>query len=166
MTKPQRIRLFGYPHAFRRLGMFAFLLFMIGGLHACEPVTRQTPSPSEGITSPAAPETTPTPLAPSLQADITLTKAQHQQTTSAQVGDVINVRGFTEGNWTISYNATFLELLTTPEIVSHPGPDGWFFRTLAPGETVILLESVPPPCPTEPCMPNIQRFEFPVQVVP
>ncbi len=168
----QRAWLIRYPQAFRGLGMFAFLLFLIGGLQACEPVNLQTPSPSEGITSPAAPENTPTPAAPTqvipptLQADITLTEVQSQQTTSVQVGNEINVRGFTEGNWTISYNTTFLELMTAPEIVNQPGPDGWFFRALTPGETVILLESVPPPCPSEPCMPNIQRFEFLIQVVP
>lgn len=155
----EKTRLMRHSQALRWLGVFAFLLLTVGGLNACEPATGPTPLPTE--TSPTS--ATPVPPTPDV---ITLTEAQHQQTISVSVGKVINLRGFAEGNWTLSYNATFLELLTAPEIVSQPGPDGWFFQALAPGETVILLESVPPPCPTEPCMPNIQRFEFPLQVVP
>ncbi len=167
-----RTRAIPYPQALRWLGIFAWVLLLQGGLTACQPENVETPvsAPPPGITLPT-PVSTPTPVAPAPTdaapplPDLILTEAQHQQAISIQIGKVINVRGFS-GSWMVSYAPEILELITAPERVNDPGPEGWFFRTIAPGETVILLESVPPPCPSEPCMPNIQRFEFPIQVVP
>ena len=167
MKETRRPHTISNPHALRWLGLFAFSLLMVGGLNACEPGNAQTPFPTQGI-APTPSPVSPTPMhtaTPSFQAEITLTEAQHQQTISVQVGKVINVHGFS-GSWMVSYSPEFLELMTAPEFIHQPGPEGWYFRALAPGETVILLESIPPSCPSEPCMPNIQRFEFPIQVVP
>ncbi len=115
------------------------------------------PGPAE--VEPSAPATGP------FLADVVLTEAQHQIPTLVKVGQVINLRVAADMQWTVDYYPEVLTTLTPPAQMSQPGAKGWFFRAIAPGNTAIALESIPPPCPGgTPCPPARTGFVFPIQV--
>jgi len=127
-----------------------------------------TPIPTS--IQPAPPISTPIAVSPSvtaIHADIILTESQVQQPTTVKVGQIINVQVSASAQWTVNYRDLVLQALTPPEKMKQPGASGWFFRALAPGNTEIALESVPPTCPPGTvCPPAIIRFVFPIQVTP
>ena len=93
-----------------------------------------------------------------------LRESQRDIPTTVKVGQVINLRVSTEAQWTVDYRPEVLAALTPPEQMSQPGPDGWFFRVIAPGATAIALENIPPPCPGgTPCPPARMSLVFPIQ---
>ncbi|MFN8494712.1 MAG: hypothetical protein U0350_44330 [Caldilineaceae bacterium] len=105
-----------------------------------------------------------TPVTGPIMADVVLTEAQHQIPTTVKVGQVINVRLAAAAQWTVNYRREVLAALTVPAQMSQPGPDGWFFRVIAPGRTEITLQSRASPCPSgKSCSPNVMRFVFPIQ---
>ena len=105
--------------------------------------------------------------ATAVHADVVITSGHHQQLTTVKVGETINVVDSPDFEWSVSYRPEVLLALTPPEKMNKPGPRGWVFRAIAPGNTEIMIESSAPPCPGgTPCSPNIVRWVFPIQVVP
>ena len=105
-----------------------------------------------------------TPATGPIMADVVLTESQHQIPTTVKVGQVINVRLTAEAQWADNYRSEVLAALTAPDLMSQPGPDGWFFQVIAPGRTEITLQSRAPACPSgNSCPPNVMRFVFPIQ---
>ena len=154
------------------LGLFFFLgacTVPSGPATPVQSVTTITP----GITASPASTSVPhsnEPVAIStatIQADVVLTESEHQQLTTVKVGQIINVSDFPDHEWVIDFRPEVLSLLTPPEKVKQPGVSGWFFQAIAAGNTAIVLDSIPPPCPGKtPCPPNVIRFVFPIQVIP
>jgi hypothetical protein len=108
-----------------------------------------------------------TSAATDIHADVVLTDSQHQQLTTVKVGQIINVSDFPEYEWSVSYRPQVLLALTLPEEMKKPGAGGWFFRVVAPGNTEIVLESIPLPCPGgTPCPPMRMGFVFPIHAEP
>lgn len=102
-----------------------------------------------------------------IHADFVLTDSQHQQLTTVKVGQIINVSDFPEYEWSVSYRPEVLLALTLPSEMKKPGAGGWFFRVIAPGNTEIVLDSIPPPCPGgTPCPPMRIGFVFPIHAEP
>jgi hypothetical protein len=87
---------------------------------------------------------------PTAASEIVITPAQFGTTLNVTVGDVIVIpRPVPVDEWQVDFGSPPLELLN-PETRSHPGPDGWRFRAVAPGETEIGLVPIttgdaPPP---------------------
>lgn len=122
---------------------------------------------SISTSDPSLNEPATTLAATDIHADVILTESQQQQLTTVKVGQIINIPGESEFEWSVSYYDQVLLALTPPEEMKQPGDAGWFFRAIAPGNTEIVLESIPPPCPDgTPCPPAIIRFVFPIQVIP
>jgi hypothetical protein len=90
------------------------------------------------------------PVAPGTASEIRIAPEQFGTVVNVRVGDVIIVpRPLAVDEWRVDFTSTLLELLS-PETKAHPGPDGWRFRALAPGEAEIGLTPVtagdaPPP---------------------
>jgi len=90
------------------------------------------------------------PAAPATTSEIRITPDQFGTVVNVKVGDVVVVPpplGVAE--WRVDYTSTVLQLLN-PETRDHPGPDGWRFRVLAPGDAEIGLSPIttgdaPPP---------------------
>lgn len=145
--------------------IFGILLAPLLFLGACAAPGISTPGTMSTLTSPTA--TVVITTATVIHADIVLTESQHQQLTTAKVGQIINVLDLPEFEWSVSYYDQVLLALTPPEKIKQPGASGWFFRVIAPGNTEIVLESIAPPCPASTlCPPNIIRWVFPIQAEP
>jgi len=85
-------------------------------------------------------------------------------TKAVRVGQTVGLRPLRDGvRWQVSYSETALQLLTPPDLLPDPGPDGWVWKAVAPGITEITLTSTLP-CPDPPCAPNVQRFTFTLDI--
>ena len=90
------------------------------------------------------------PSAPATASEIRIAPEQFGTVVNVRVGDVIIVpRPLAVDEWRVDFTSTLLELLN-PETRAHPGPDGWRFRALAPGDAEVGLTPVttgdaPPP---------------------
>ena len=154
---PGRLRRFRY---FLAPGLWLATLLLIG---ACAPPPRARLQPASA--SPIAPLETAAPAV--VHADLVITLAAQEQTTTVKVGQVINVSDFPNFEWSLSYRPNVLLMLTATEKIKQPGADGWFFRAIAPGATEIVLQSLAASCPAgTPCPPNVIRYKFPIQAVP
>ena len=87
-----------------------------------------------------------------------------ETTTAVRVGQTVGLKPFRDGvRWQVSFSDAALELLTAPDRLPEPGPDGWVWKALAPGLTEITLTSTVP-CPAPPCAPNVQRFTITLDI--
>lgn len=163
-------------HILTMFWLAGIALLAAGGLSACGTPAASTPSPApaapvEATATPApvaaAPAATPAAPAPApTHADVILTPGQVDPAT-VKVGQVINIPDEPASEWVVDYRPEVLLALTPPEKIGKPGPEGWFFRAIAPGSAEIALESIAPPClGGTPCPPNIVRLVFPIKVVP
>src|SRR5262245_28138402 len=90
------------------------------------------------------------PIAPVTASEIRITPEQFGTVVNVKVGDIIIVpRPVTVDEWRVDFTSSLLELLN-PETRAHPGPDGWRFRAVAPGDAEVGLTPVttgdaPPP---------------------
>jgi len=90
------------------------------------------------------------PIAPVTASEIRIAPEQFGTVVNVRVGDVIIVPPpLAVDEWRVDYTSTLLELLN-PEVRAHPGPNGWRFRALAPGEaeiglTPVTIGDAPPP---------------------
>src|SRR5574341_777123 len=139
--------------------VFTLVIFAMPGLVGC---SRADVSPSPV----ASPSPHITPVETMLRPDILITPAQSGQVISVSVGQVIGVTnpGATM-EWQVDYASAVLELLTPRENLRAPGPEGWRFRSIAPGQTDLVLTSIPQPCPNNtPCPLMPARFVFTIKV--
>src|SRR5262249_11113161 len=90
------------------------------------------------------------PTAPVTASEIRIGREQFGTVVNVRVADIIIVpRPLAVDEWRVDYTSSLLELLN-PEAEAHPGPDGWRFRALAPGDAEVGLTPVtagdaPPP---------------------
>lgn len=150
---------------------FAFIALgtiLAVSLNACASVTDQSPRVTPTLIAPSPTRNSAvTPSATVPHVDIVLTPASQRQTTTAKVGQIINVPDMPEFEWNVSYRSEILLALTPPDQMNQPGSAGWFFRVIAPGNTTVVLTSIAPPClGGTPCPPNILRLEFPIEALP
>src|SRR5262245_46726094 len=74
------------------------------------------------------------PIASVTASEIRIAREQFGTVVNVRVGDIIIVpRPLAVDEWRVDFTSTLLELLN-PDTRDHPGPDGWRFRALAPGE--------------------------------
>lgn len=128
-----------------------------------DPKVTLTPSTTPSTSTPDAVPASAT----AMQADVVLGVGQNNQTIIVHVGQILNIPNDFGFEWNISFNPDILQALTPTERSRQPGPEGWFFKAIAPGKTTILLTSIPPRCPAgSPCPPNVIRLVFPIQAQP
>jgi len=90
------------------------------------------------------------PIAPAPASEIRIAPEQFGTVVNVRVGDIILVpRPLAVDEWRVDFTSSLLELLN-PETQAHPGPDGWRFRAVAPGDAEVGLTPVttgdaPPP---------------------
>ncbi|MGB8644470.1 MAG: hypothetical protein WCF84_04485 [Anaerolineae bacterium] len=138
-----------------------------------------TPQPTSTATMPLLPTTAPTltraatiattanlPTPP--HANVVITPGLPASVTTVRVGQVIQIRITTTASWQVSYDPTYLVSLQPESQMQNPGPAGWFFRALAPGESDVTLTGIAPPCTGGvPCPPpNVPQLSFTIKVVP
>lgn len=121
-------------------------LFLLISVFLC-----QSCAPQQALSSPA--EGSPTMPTPSLVIDPI---KQRGKTVTVSVGDVFSVSlpAGDAGGWKVDYASSVVQSLTPVENMEQPGPQGWFFRATAVGQTDIRLTSYAPPCnDPQPCPP-------------
>ena len=94
-------------------------------------------------------------------ADIRITG--EQDTIAVRVGQTVGLKQDRDVRWQVTFSNAALQLLTPIEKLPSPGDEGWVWRALTPGVTVIMLTSTTP-CATPPCSPNVQRFTYTLNV--
>ncbi len=138
-------------HTFR----YHFLaIILLAGLAGCAPLAT-TPAP---VNSPGG-----------ATADVVVTLGGLSQKSVLRVGQIIGVLSpDTSSEWQVTYNPSHLTALTPPEQMQQPGPSGWRFRVIAPGDLQLTFTQIvsarcgTPPCPS--VMP--QQFILNFQVSP
>lgn len=135
------------------------------------PLPSMSPAPSATPSTPASPRPV-TPTAAStrastetpvpLRADIVISGPPTGAPIQARVGQVLEIIPPLAGQqWQISFDLDRLALLTPPEAIRNPGPQGWFLRVTAPGVSDIILTTLPPPCPSQtPCPATVARYVY------
>jgi len=159
------------PRSLRRPGLVLLAAILaIPGFAACSNagLPSDPGSPSALPTAMASPVVSPTSyLTMSLPTpDVLITPAQTGQVIPVLIDQIVGIANPGEGTeWQVSYASEVLEILTPPENVHAPGPQGWLFRASAPGRTDVLLTSVPQPCSNNtPCPPVAASFVFTIEV--
>jgi predicted secreted protein len=71
------------------------------------------------------------------------------------VGQIFQIESPSQNEtWQVDYDPVLFEPLTPPEEIQSPGPAGWRFKAVVPGEGQIVLVSIVecanPPCPLMP----------------
>jgi hypothetical protein len=83
-------------------------------------------------------------MAPITGSEIRIAPEQFGTLVKVSVGDVIIIpRPLAVDEWGVDFTSSLLELLN-PETKAHPGPDGWRFRAVAPGDAEVGLTPVTP----------------------
>ncbi|MBI2864352.1 MAG: hypothetical protein HYX94_07285 [Chloroflexi bacterium] len=103
----------------------------------------------------------------SSRTDVIIAPEQYGQVIPASIGQTIAVvRPVNIEEWQVQYNNAVLAILTPPERVNSPGPEGWLFKAVAPGRSDIVLTSAVYPCKdTTPCPPPMPaRFMVTISV--
>ena len=147
-----------------------FLLGLTGALAVCNspivPIVPPSPTRSSTFapTEPVAAATSRAPLAPI--ADIVIHPEQVGQPDRVEVGQTLAVLIPSESfGWQVAFSSFNLLSLTPPDKMNSPGPTGWRFQAIQPGEAQITLTSTVPPCPTPRCPPpRIQEFVIKLRV--
>lgn len=112
-------------------------------------------TPTINATTPPIEEVTlemPTMPSPSITID---PMRQRGKLVTVLVGDIFSIT-VPQGSsrWKVDYAGSVVEPLTPVENMEEPGPQGWFFRAIATGQTDIRLTSYAPPCDSSvPCPP-------------
>lgn len=107
--------------------------------------------PSSTMAPPALPSTG-TPPAKA----VVITPEQFSQLNIVHVGQTIAVISPSATvEWDVVYDPDLFRALTLPEQMRSPGPEGWQFLAVAPGQGQIVLTSIvtcnqPQPCPLMP----------------
>ncbi len=97
-------------------------------------------------------------------ADVVINPRQPNQVVLLKIGQVLQVTPpRTNMEWQINYNPILLELLTPPDMIQAPGPEGWLFRAAASGEGQIVMTSMVS-CPKPPCPLMPMRFQLSIQI--
>lgn len=155
------------PHVNSTEGMVIWVaLLPIMTMAACTPATTYSLTPTSTVTF-----TVPTPTmtkvpATSVTTDVVVSPVQFGRTITLSVGQTVSLLPpSTSVDWQITYSATLFNVLTAPEKMRAPGPQGWLFRAIAPGESEITLTSIVSPCPQPtPCGLIPMRFVVPVSI--
>ena len=90
----------------------------------------------------------PPPPTVRVDADLVLRDEQNGQALEIHIGQTVAVVPSIEAVWEVSYDTDMLELVWPLDDPSIPGPEGWLFRALRPGITVLYIRTKAPPCPT------------------
>lgn len=103
----------------------------------------------------------------SFSPDIILTESQHQILTNSKVGQILNITSYTNLEWSVSYSPEILKPITPFEKMNNPGPSGWYFQVISPGNTEIVIESIAQPCVKDaPCNPTTIGYKYPIHIQP
>jgi hypothetical protein len=98
--------------------------------------------------------------------DIVITPNQYRSPITVSVGKRISIlRPLDIPEWQTDYDGTLLAPLTPPEKMRAPGPGGWLFQAIAPGESDVVLTSVAPLSRDSGSPPPaVARFVFTINV--
>jgi len=95
-------------------------------------------------------------------ADIVVTSADWIDGLTLRVGNTIRVPvPVPHDGWTVVTPRRVLRLLTPPDRVEHPDPDGWRFEAIASGSAAVTFTGFVPPGSDQ---PNPPRFVLKVTV--
>ena len=100
-----------------------------------------------------------------VDADLVLRDEHNGQVFRVKDGQTIAIVLAIEASWELSYDSEVLELVSPEEDVSNPGPTGWKFLALEPGETVIDLRTKLPECPSGVDCPEVPVDIFVVTII-
>ena len=109
-------------------------------------------------------EVAPPPLV-MVDADLVLRDEHNSQVFRVKSGQTIAIVLAIQASWELSYDSEALELISPEEDASNPGPTGWLFLALEPGETVIDLRTKSPACPSGEGCPEIPVDIFVVTLI-
>jgi hypothetical protein len=85
------------------------------------------------------------------------------ETASARVGQILTLQAPNGGEWQVDWDEDRLRLLTVRDRLATPGPAGWRWEAIQPGDAVITITSRPA-CATPPCPPNRAEFTYTVTI--
>lgn len=168
-----------------RLTQFFISLVFLGVLTGCQTSSNITPTTTQSVSTNPPTQPSPTPKAtPSSQAtmpiavpsptnpmaDVTINPMGISQPSTIRVGQVLAIPnlGNTAG-WQVSFSPDYLTALTPSETMTLPGPVGWLFKAIKPGQVDLMFTSIvtvncdKPPCPPAP-MP--QQFVITLTIQP
>src|SRR4051812_42204679 len=95
-------------------------------------------------------------------ADIVVTTSDWIDGLTLRVGNTIRVPvPVPHDRWTVVTPGAVLRLLTPPDRVEHPDPDGWRFEAIASGSAAVTFTGFVPPGSDQ---PNPPRFVLKVTV--
>ncbi len=96
---------------------------------------------------------------------VVITPDQFSQLNIVHVGQTISIispRPTVE--WDVVYDPDLFQALTPPEQMKSPGPEGWQFRAVAPGQGQIVLTSIVTCNQSQPCPPMPAQFTLLIEV--
>jgi hypothetical protein len=116
---------------------------------------------------PVSPASGPAGAQPSAaKADVVVTDMASPHPVSAAVGQTIGIVWPGGANvWQVDFPPDELTLLTPPNKVSAPGPQGWVWRAVKAGDAEIVL-TARVPCPSPPCEENPARYTVTMRIRP
>jgi predicted secreted protein len=144
------------------------LALILASCAQAQPTATRAFSPT-ATSQPPSPVATATIAQPSSTEEVVIVSPLAQQPIAVRVGQTLKVPnpGNPAQEWQVSFSPYNLVALTPAEQMSAPGPSGWRFKAIQPGEAQITLTSVVPPCRTTPCPPPMpQQFVIRLQVQP
>jgi hypothetical protein len=143
------------------------LLLILASCAQAQPTATRAVPPI-ATNQPLSPVATATVAQPLPTEEMVIVSPLAQQPIAVRVGQTLMVPNPNNSQeWQVSFSPYNLVALTPAEQMSAPGPSGWRFKAIQPGEAQIMLTSTVPPCLAPPCPPPMpQRFVIRLQVQP